>query len=120
MYGNKQGTDGVYINGPNIKLDLPSEFVYYAWHRVVYLIPHPLQLPSSNFTLAIFGIGSLVDALNSTNPDIIDSPQGTNPDGNTLLHMFGTYLFDAASRSSQADHESQYGCAESLLSLIHI
>ncbi|KAI8067251.1 hypothetical protein BDF21DRAFT_111951 [Thamnidium elegans] len=121
MYGEKQGTDGVYINGPNIKLDLPTEFVYYAWHRVMYLIPHPLQLPSSNFTLAMFGIGHLIDAFNLTAPpDASDNLQNTNPDGNTLLHMFGTYLFDAASKSCTTDTESQYGCAESFATICKI
>lgn len=121
MYGEHQGTDGVYVSGPNVKLDLPSEFVYYAWHRIIYLVPHPLQLPSSNFTLAMFGIGNLIDTLNST--DVFQSAESsatTNPDGNTLLHMFGTYLFDAASRSTLADQDSQSGCAESFSTLCKI
>lgn len=124
MYGDQQGTDGVYVNGPNVKLDLPAEFVYYAWHRVIYLIPHPLQLPSSNFTLAMLGIGNLIDTLNSTvsgSDNVQSEPIFTaNPDGNTLLHMFGTYLFDAASRSVNADQDSQCGCAESFATLCKI
>ncbi|KAL9543689.1 hypothetical protein MBANPS3_007993 [Mucor bainieri] len=113
IYGDKEGTDGVYVNGPNIKLDLPADFVYYAWHRVVYLIPHPLQLPPSNFTLAMLGIGHLVDTLNGGS--------AVNPDGNTLLHMLGTWLFDAASRATtDRDAESQRGCAESLATLCKI
>lgn len=124
IYGEKEGTDGVYVNGPSIKLDLPADFVYYAWHRVIYLIPHPLQLPPNNFTLSMLGIGNLVDALNSTinGVDIInqESSPATNPDGNTLLHMFSTYLFDAASRAIEADAESQRGCAESFATLCKI
>jgi hypothetical protein len=124
IYGEKEGTDGVYVNGPNIKLDLPADFVYYAWHRVIYLIPHPLQLPPNNFTLSMLGIGNLVDALNSTinGVDIInhESSPATNPDGNTLLHMFGNYLFDAASKAIEADAESQRGCAESFATLCKI
>ncbi|KAL0143129.1 hypothetical protein V8B55DRAFT_1474509 [Mucor lusitanicus] len=124
VYGEKEGTDGVYVNGPNIKLDLPAEFVYYAWHRVIYLIPHPLQLPPNNFTLAMLGIGNLVDTLNSSisGVDIVnhESSPATNPDGNTLLHMLGTYLFDAASKAIDTDAESQRGCAESFATLCKI
>ncbi|CAO3655862.1 unnamed protein product [Mucor fragilis] len=124
VYGENEGTDGVYVNGPNIKLDLPAEFVYYAWHRVIYLIPHPLELPPNNFTLAMLGIGNLVDALNSSvsGVDIVnhESSPATNPDGNTLLHMLGTYLFDAASKAVDTDAESQRGCAESFATLCKI
>ncbi|KAI9470555.1 MAG: hypothetical protein EXX96DRAFT_597448 [Benjaminiella poitrasii] len=124
IYGEKEGTDGVYINGPNIKLDLPIEFVYYAWHRIIYLIPHPLQLPSSNFTLAILGIGNLVDALNFPNSNrgnLENTKTNSNhPDGNTLLHMFGTYLFDATSKALKADQEQQRGCAEAFATLCKI
>ena len=118
VYGNKEGTDGVYVNGPNIKLDLPVEFTQYAWHRVIYLIPHPLLLPSTNFTLAMLGIGNMIDTLNA-GVDILDK-NASNPDGNTLLHMFGTSLFDAASKSPSADQDSQRGCGEAFAILCKI
>ncbi|KAG1519702.1 hypothetical protein G6F52_008364 [Rhizopus delemar] len=106
----EEGTDGVYVSEPNIKLDLPSEFVYYAWHRVLYLPPHPLQLPPANFTLHMLGIRQLVDTFCQSKTD-----------GNTLLHMFGTFLFDAASRASTSlDHESQRGCSEAFITLCTI
>lgn len=120
MYGEGHGTDGVYVNGPNVKLDLPAQFIHYAWHRVIYLIPHPLQLPSSNFSLTILGIGNLIDTLNSTDSVQPELNFTAIPDGNTILHMFGTYLFDAASRSTSADQESQCGCAESFATLCKI
>lgn len=122
IFGDRRGTDGVYVNGPNVKLDLPPEFTYYAWHRVIYLIPHPLLLPSSNFTLAILGIGNIIDSLNSTaaNIDITESEAATNPDGNTILHMFGTFLFDAVSKATSTDQDSQRGCAESYATLCKI
>ncbi|ORE10052.1 hypothetical protein BCV72DRAFT_247745 [Rhizopus microsporus var. microsporus] len=108
-----EGTDGVYVSEPNIKLDLPPDFVCYAWHRVLYLIPHPLQLTPTNFTLTMLGIRQLVDTLSHT---------PSSSDGNTLLHMFGTYLFDAASRASSPslDTESLRGCAEAFVTLCAI
>ncbi|KAI8379977.1 hypothetical protein EDC96DRAFT_434420, partial [Choanephora cucurbitarum] len=66
VYGEQEKVEGVFVNGPNVRLELPNEFAHYAWHRIIYLIPHPLQLPSNNFTLAMLGIGNLVDTLNST------------------------------------------------------
>ncbi|KAI8341566.1 hypothetical protein BD560DRAFT_412168 [Blakeslea trispora] len=118
VYGEQEKVEGVFVNGPNVRLELPNEFAHYAWHRIIYLIPHPLQLPSSNFTLAMLGIGNLVDTLNK---DTESATYVTNsPDGNTLLNMFGTFLFDAASRAESADSEAQRGCAESLATLCRI
>ncbi|KAI8384823.1 uncharacterized protein BYT42DRAFT_563753 [Radiomyces spectabilis] len=116
LYGTQHGTDvsALTVNGVNVKIDLPNEFVYYAWHRMLYLIPHPLQLSSANFTLAMLGIGQLVDTLNAVNDrssvQIIEGPFPSN--GNTILHMFAPILFDACSIAAQADLESQRGCAE--------
>ena len=130
VYGEQEKVEGVFVNGPNVRLELPNEFAHYAWHRIIYLIPHPLQLPSSNFTLAMLGIGNLVDTLNSTlsgsnqqernEKDTEQTNVMNSPDGNTLLNMFGTYLFDAASRAESADSDAQRGCAESLATLCHI
>lgn len=112
-----KGTDGVYVNnnGLTINLDLPTDFVQYAWHRVMYLIPHPLQLPANNFTLTMLGIGHLVNTLNHTD-------NADQPDGNTLLHLFGTFLFDATTICQKHTHnvETQRGCAESFATLCNI
>ncbi|KAF7730162.1 hypothetical protein EC973_002770 [Apophysomyces ossiformis] len=120
LYGKDKGTDVVILseNGVTVKLDLHDDFVYYAWHRILYLIPHPLQLPPSNFTLAMLGIGQLIDVMNT----ISDKQGGTilAADGNTLLHMFGNYLFDACSTAALADVESQRGCAEAFGALCKI
>ncbi|KAI9248753.1 hypothetical protein BY458DRAFT_536549 [Sporodiniella umbellata] len=103
----KEG-DGVSLGEPKIKLDLPDTFVYYAWHRILYLTPHPLQLKPANFTLYMTGLRELVDTFENT-------------EGNTLLHMFGTFLFDAASRAaSPIDPESQLGCCEAFVTLCKI
>jgi hypothetical protein len=112
-----EGTDGVYVNnnGLTIKLDLPAEFVSYAWHRIVYLIPHPLQLPANNFTLTMLSIGHLVDTLNHAD-------SADYPDGNTLLHMFGTWLFDGTTTCQKIANnvEAQRGCSESFATLCRI
>ncbi|CAO3698457.1 unnamed protein product [Rhizopus stolonifer] len=105
-----EGSDEIYMGEHKIKLELPSKFVYYAWHRVLYLTPNPLQLKPANFTLHMIGLRELVDILAKSKTD-----------GNTLLHMFGTYLFDAASRAIHSlDRESQRGCSEAFVTLCRI
>ncbi|KAI9254631.1 hypothetical protein BDA99DRAFT_574375 [Phascolomyces articulosus] len=123
LYGSDEGTDVVILsaNGINVKLDLPPDFVHYSWHRILYLAPHPLQLPSPNFTLMMLGIGYLVDLFNSvgerrTSPTNSIEP----PDGNTILHIFGTYLFDACSTAPSANTESHRGCASAFASLCKV
>ncbi|KAI8350910.1 hypothetical protein EDC96DRAFT_599642 [Choanephora cucurbitarum] len=66
VYGEQEKVEGVFVNGPNVRSRLSNEFAHYAWHRIIYLISHSLQLSSSNFTLAMLGIGNLVDTFNPT------------------------------------------------------
>ncbi|KAI8368813.1 hypothetical protein EDC96DRAFT_504470 [Choanephora cucurbitarum] len=66
VYVEQEKVEGVFVNGLNVRFKLSNEFAHYAWHRIIYLAPHPLQLPSDNFTLAMLGIDNLVDTLNST------------------------------------------------------
>ncbi|KAL0082446.1 hypothetical protein F4703DRAFT_1739402 [Phycomyces blakesleeanus] len=109
------------VSGVQVKLDLPKPFVYYAWHRFIYLIPHPLQLAPHNFNLAMIGIGQLVSALNQKHSRVSNTKEiNMPPDGNTLLHMFGTWLFDVCSKTSQNDPESHRGFAEAFATLCKI
>ena len=122
-YGADEGTDMVVLtaNGINVKLDLSPNFVHYSWHRILYLAPHPLQLPPSNFTIMMLGIGHLVDLFNSVG-ERRTSPTNTieQPDGNTILHIFGSYLFDACSTAPSANMESQRGCASAFATLCKV
>ncbi|OZJ03418.1 hypothetical protein BZG36_03602 [Bifiguratus adelaidae] len=105
LYGPTEGTDivNIMLSGTSIPLDLPDEFVLYAWHRTLYMIPNPCTLPPSNFFLALQGIGR-----DQKGP--LPSP----PDGNTILHMFGEWLFEAtySTNRSPQDQEAQLGRAE--------
>ncbi|CAO3613291.1 unnamed protein product [Cunninghamella blakesleeana] len=147
LYAQDEGTSTVLLTaGTNsIKLDLPHDIVKYAWHRILYLIPNPVQLSSSNFVLAMNGIGKIIDVLNTvglhnSTGDQVSSKVNTTsylnihnatndksftstidaiwteiepPDGNTILNMFGTMLFDSVALSREvADIERQIGCAE--------
>ncbi|KAI8881367.1 hypothetical protein K501DRAFT_295902 [Backusella circina FSU 941] len=101
------------------ELDLPSEFVHYAWHRFTYLIPNPLLLSPHNFTITMLGISNCVDALIRPNQDTSTVPTSSleYPDGNTLLHMFGNVLFDVCASGS---YSQEKGFSESFAVLIRI
>ncbi|KAG9297725.1 hypothetical protein G9A89_011240 [Geosiphon pyriformis] len=120
LYGPKEGADMVSISvgGYNVGLDLPTEFVYYAWHRMIYLIDYPCALPPSNFALAITGIGRVIDSFQLIGQPVQQKMSSrdsqaallTMPDGNTILRMFGTWLFEACALN-QDDDEIKKGRA---------
>ncbi|KAJ3343028.1 hypothetical protein HDU93_000198 [Gonapodya sp. JEL0774] len=103
--------------------DDAEEFGYYAWHRMTYVISDPnLQTPE-NFEVAIRGLSRLVDIYHSvSNPDDAPLDRATSkiptcPDGNTLLGMFGAWLFKAARRE---EPEYEAGRADALAILCRI
>ncbi|CAI2169829.1 5127_t:CDS:10 [Funneliformis geosporum] len=121
LYGPKGGADMVNISvgGYNVGLDLPTDFVYFAWYRMVYLISNPCILPSANFTLALSGIGKIIESFQRVG-QTYDQKSAQNdtegslmsiPDGNTLLRMFGSWLFQACS-IKRADSDVKQGRAE--------
>ncbi|KND00537.1 uncharacterized protein SPPG_09225 [Spizellomyces punctatus DAOM BR117] len=100
LYGTKEGAENVHISidSYSVTLDLPPDFVYYAWHRMIYLIGNPNALRAANFEVAIKGIARVVHVWHSIgiDADPLDGTVSTIPDGNTLLHMLGGWLFEAA------------------------
>ncbi|KAG0235098.1 glycosyl transferase [Actinomortierella wolfii] len=107
LYGPKQGSENVNlaVGGYNVTLDLRAEFVYYAWHRVTYLLMNPARLPPGNCLIAVNGIGRLVETFLSVGRNVAvddyhDHRPVTPPDGNTLMHMYGSWLFDISAISS--------------------
>ncbi|KAI8338078.1 hypothetical protein BC941DRAFT_470077 [Chlamydoabsidia padenii] len=137
LYGQKEGTDTVHLFADNngIKLDLPRDDVKYCWHRILYLLPIPVQLSPPNFIIAMTGIGQIVDRLNSVGLSPINKASDTSPpsavdatwseteppDGNTILNMFGSILFDACALATDIENiERQSGCAEAIGTLCKV
>ncbi|KAK3811955.1 MAG: hypothetical protein J3Q66DRAFT_286574 [Benniella sp.] len=87
LYGPGQGSEVVNLSvgGYNVGLELPADFTLYAWHRVVYLLNGPSRLSPLNCLAAVNGIGATSA-----------SGKPTSPDGNTIMHMFGAWLFENA------------------------
>ena len=98
----------ISVGGYNVGLVLPTDFVYFAWYRMIYLINNPCTLPSSNFILAISGIGKVIESFQNIGQSSISNVQKSVqkdvessfmsiPDGNTILQRFGPWLFQACS-----------------------
>ncbi|KAI8914720.1 hypothetical protein DFJ77DRAFT_31173 [Powellomyces hirtus] len=103
LYGHAEGADKVFIDvneNYSVTLDLPPEFVVYAWHRLLYIIGNPNTLPAANFELAIKGIGRVIHVWHTIGADegSLQHQVPGVPDGNTLLHMFGGWLYEATTK----------------------
>lgn len=117
LYG--QGTQSVVytVHSSLVTLDLNDRYVVYAWHQFVHLIGNPAQLQPSLFFRSVLGMEKLVQVFHSigaSSASTVMSAAGTAggsgaegsvaierhfPDGNTILHLFGSWLFEAVSRS---------------------
>ncbi|KAJ3024755.1 UNVERIFIED_CONTAM: hypothetical protein HDU68_007809 [Siphonaria sp. JEL0065] len=104
LYGEKEGTKYTSISfpsSPTFNLDLSEKFTVYAWHRFTYIIGNVNNIESSeNFYVAIKGISRVVDSFLLVGTRREFHPDVNAPDGNTLLHMFGPWLFEAVTRKS--------------------
>ncbi|KAJ3271069.1 hypothetical protein HDV01_007082 [Terramyces sp. JEL0728] len=87
--------------------------------KVRDMIQNPVELESLNFQTAIYGLSKLVDEIHAFDVDIPEKITITESivNGNTLLRMFGEWLFDAAA-ASKPGYEA--GRAEALAVLCRI
>ena len=96
MYGPAHGTDAVNIrmDGEQYVLNLEDKYVFYAWHRVLTLLDdlNHIQNPG-NFFQAFQGVEALVAEFLAVDKNL--PPNCIAPDGNTILHIFGKWLFEA-------------------------
>ncbi|KYQ92386.1 RapGAP/RanGAP domain-containing protein [Tieghemostelium lacteum] len=81
----EQQSKTILIRLDDIQLEFEKEYLYYSWHRMLNLIGNPNAIKNPNiFAAAIGGIFQLVSGFLSV----------TN-DGNSILHIFGSWLFEA-------------------------
>lgn len=114
LYG--QGTQAVVytVHSSLVTLDLNDRYVVYAWHQFSHLIGGPNQLQPSLFFRSVLGMEKLVQVFHSIGASSASTVMGVAsgsgaegnvaierhfPDGNTILHLFGSWLFEAVSRS---------------------
>lgn len=94
LYGKSEGSGSVdiSINGFSIKLDPPEAFVVFAWQRMLYIVGDITSVPAKNFALVIMGIGKMVESFQAVG--FQKDTQKLPPDGNTILDLYGRWLFD--------------------------
>lgn len=102
LYG--QGTNAVVytVYSNLVTLELSNQYAVYAWHQVLHLIGKPDNLSPQIFFRSVLGIEKLVQIFHSIGHSSQDGGiiERHFPDGNTILHLFGSWLFDAVSRDS--------------------
>ncbi|KAM9997911.1 hypothetical protein ACTFIY_007565 [Dictyostelium cf. discoideum] len=80
-----QSKSTITIRLDETSIEFEKEYLYYAWNRILNLIGNPNQIKSpAIFSEAITGIFHLVSMFLSV----------TN-DGNAILHIFGSWIFEA-------------------------
>jgi len=106
MYGPGHGTDAVTVrlDSEQYVLNLEDNYVFYAWHRILTILDdlNNIQNPN-NFLQAFQGVESLVGEFMAVQKKL--PPNVIPPDGNTILHVFGKWLFEAIQLSRQGFDE---------------
>ncbi|KAI9013630.1 hypothetical protein DFJ74DRAFT_682735 [Hyaloraphidium curvatum] len=73
-----------------------------AWWRVLNLVDNPAYLPADQFTLHCLGVSKLVDLLLHTSASkdlaVSDGRWSSRPDSNTLIAMFGSWIWTSIAR----------------------
>ncbi|KAI8901032.1 hypothetical protein BC833DRAFT_579619 [Globomyces pollinis-pini] len=112
--------EGLEDNPDGKKIDSSSmnrNQLYYSWHRLLYMIPNPATMEAPSFQTAIGGLSKLVDELHLFNLQERDQLPFSEINGNTILHMFGNWLLDAAAMSKPG---YEIGRADALATLCRI
>jgi len=140
LYGPSEGTSVVRIqweglnpkNNPNpnvgnttTELDLPDEYVYYAWNQFLHIIGNPNKLVDPEIHLKAFqGIEVITHSLAyvGTDPPIkklkeqkIDFRIPYAPDANSILDIFGQWYFEAVFRENATNFNQGRAVAYSAL-----
>jgi len=97
LYGPANGTDAVILKLDDSQtLHLEDDFVYYAWHRTLHILGNLNALSDPKiFVAALNGLEILTKQYLKIAPDKAARGAPLPPDGNTILHIFGAWLFNA-------------------------
>jgi|SRR5690606_31051951 len=98
------------VGNPVTELDLPDEYVYFAWHLMLHIIGNPNKLLDPEIHLKAFlGLQNITKLLTSIGrtplTDAVKKKEGKEwfrlpypPDGNSILELFGPWYFEAVNR----------------------
>jgi len=102
MYGPAAGTESVLLKTAGDaqlqQLRLDDEYVFYAWHRMLHILGNPNESIAQPdiFKEFMTGLERLVQLyLDVQRPQDTGTACVLPPSGNTILHVFGQWLFQA-------------------------
>lgn len=95
-----------HMNEKFCELVMDNDFLLCAWYRVSYIIPNPTTLQPHVFLIAMQGIAPIVDVWNGVNGLELQS-QSDDVSGNSLLSLYGNWLFDGALLSNAGCEEGR-------------
>eukprot|EP01116_Phalansterium_solitarium_P011073 TRINITY_DN26680_c0_g1_i1.p1 TRINITY_DN26680_c0_g1~~TRINITY_DN26680_c0_g1_i1.p1 ORF type:complete len:538 (-),score=150.79 TRINITY_DN26680_c0_g1_i1:8-1621(-) len=125
LYGPAEGTSQVVVRREQVSsLSLADDFVFFAWYRMLHIVGNPNALLDPRIYLkAMEGVQSLVSGfLNVVNRDNSKKPHRrvNGPDGNTILHIFGGWLFEALKLSRPNFEDGTALAVETMCDLFHV
>eukprot|EP01100_Stratorugosa_tubuloviscum_P015429 TRINITY_DN8902_c0_g1_i1.p1 TRINITY_DN8902_c0_g1~~TRINITY_DN8902_c0_g1_i1.p1 ORF type:complete len:1255 (+),score=606.97 TRINITY_DN8902_c0_g1_i1:98-3862(+) len=93
LYGREEAKEPAIVLDDTI-LGLEEDYVYYAWYRMLTILgnPNKLSVPA-NFLEAFVGIEKMVQLWLNVGRE--NKKRVSPPDGNTVLHIYGQWLFEA-------------------------
>lgn len=130
LYGPTEGTPVVHINwqeltpqfypnenvaNPVTELELPDEYVFYTWNFMLHIIGNPNLITDPEVYLEAFqGIAQISKIVAFIGTNVPESKNAKRParmpyapDGNTILHLLGSWFFEAVNRKSSNLNEGR-------------
>lgn len=114
---NPTNNPNANVGNPTTELDLPDEYVYYAWHMMLHVLGNPNNFVDPEVHLVAFqGIQNITRQLAyvGSDPPLKKMKQMREdwripygPDTNTVLDYFGTWLFEAVNRDTTTFNEGK-------------
>lgn len=80
-----------------------ESFLAFAWDQIVELLPRPGKLSAANFCRAVIAVDKVVSALTMCSPETVSLQGQHAPDANSVLGLFGEWLFEAITTGPKAD-----------------
>ncbi|KAL0483098.1 RapGAP, partial [Acrasis kona] len=114
---NQNNNPNPNVGNPTTELDLPDEYIYYAWNMFLYVVGNPNRLLDPEIHLKAFqGIQFITKLLAyvGTDPPLAKLKQSSTdvhlpyaPDGNTILQVFGPWFFEAVNHREPQFNEGR-------------
>lgn len=120
MYGPTEGTAELEIRIDEAKnvIVLENEHVLYSWYKMLCLLGNLNDLLDPKiFALAIQGTVNLINYFLGVGKGPHSSPDIVPPDANTILNIFGHWLFEAVKLRRANFEDGVALCVESLYSI---